>query len=414
MKKFLALSVSTLVLVSAAGCTFREREIYSNELSKNYTRTAKVTLPVKDTFEKGMGDFAFTLFKNTLTKEGSVKPNELVSPISAAMCLGLLNNGARGNTQAQITSLFGMNTAQFNQGFYEYASSLYSGKNCRVEIANSIWMRENALQVEPDFLQANADWYGAQAYASPFDQTTLEDINNWCYNHTHGKIEKVLEEIPPLAVMYLINTLDFDAKWNTPYKRKQIEQGVFFNQSGSTADVKMLYSQEGFYLEDENAIGFTRSYKDGKYSFMAMLPNEGVDIYDYLNSLDGETWRELWDNGYGRTVHARIPEFSYEKELTLNETLYSMGVTDMFSNELADFSGIDKTQKLFCALVKQKSFIQVDRDGTKAASVTLAGMKAMAGAPTEEVYITLDRPFFYAIVDNEYKLPLFLGAVVNL
>ncbi len=414
MKKFIALSAAALITLGTAGCTFREKEISSTELSKSYTRTATTTLPVKDAFENRMGDFAFEFFKNTLTADGSVKPNELISPISAAMCLGLLNNGARGNTQTQITSLFGMTTAQFNQGFYEYASSLYSGKNCRVEVANSIWMKDNALQVEPDFLQANADWYGAQAYASPFDQSTLEDINNWCYNHTQGKIKKVLDEIPPLAVMYLINTLDFDAKWDTPYKREQIEGGIFFNQSGSTADVKMLRSTESFYLEDENAVGFTRPYKDGKYSFMAMLPNEGVDIHEYLNSLDGEKWRELWENGYGREVHAAIPEFSYERELTLNETLYHMGVTDMFSPELADFSGIDKTQPLFCALVKQKSFIQVDRNGTKAASVTYGAMKGMAADPSMAVYITLDRPFFYAIVDNEYKLPLFLGAVVNL
>lgn len=413
MKKALALSLSALLLVSATGC-FRERKISSNELSKAYKRTASTTLPVRDVFTDGMGDFAFSFFKKTLTAEGMVKPNELVSPISAAMCLGLLNNGARGNTQAQITNLFGMSTEQLNQGFYEYASSLYSGKHCRVELANSIWMRENALQVEPNFLQANADWYGAQAYGSPFDETTLEDINNWCYNHTKGKIKKVLDEISPYDVMYLINTLDFDAKWNTPYKREAIEQGVFFNQSGSTAEVNMLFSEESFYLEDENAVGFTKPYKDGKYSFMAMLPNEGVDLYEYMNSLNGEKWRELWANGGYRTVHARIPEFEYEKELTLNETLQRMGAADMFSSELADFSGIDKTQPLYCALVKQKTFIQVDREGTKAASVTLAGMKCMSAAPTEAVYITLDRPFFYAIVDNEYKLPLFLGAVVNL
>ena len=91
-----------------------------------------------------------------------------------------------------------------------------------------------------------------------------------------------------------------------------------------------------------------------------------------------------------------------------------MGVTDMFSPDTADFSGIDKTQPLYCALIKQKSIIELDREGTKAASVTLAGMKCMSADPSAAVYITLDRPFFYAIVDNEYKLPLFLGAVVNL
>ena len=154
---------------------------------------------------------------------------------------------------------------------------------------------------------------------------------------------------------------------------------------------------------------------------MALLPDEGVDIYEYIESLNGEKWAGLLESGdYNRAdyewreVHARIPEFSYEIELSLNAILQSLGVTDMFDPMKADFSGIDSTQPLWCDTVKQKAIIEVDRNGTKAAAVTWAGMKCMGAAPAKELYITLDRPFVYAIVENEHHLPIFIGAVTNL
>ena len=154
---------------------------------------------------------------------------------------------------------------------------------------------------------------------------------------------------------------------------------------------------------------------------MALLPDEGVDIYEYIDSLDGEKWAKLWESAnprnanYGyREVHARIPEFKYETELPLNDVLKTLGVTDMFSPDNADFSAIDDTQDLYCDIVKQKAVIEVDRNGTKAAAVTLGGMNCMGAAPAEPLYITLDRPFVYAIIDNEHHMPIFIGAVTNL
>ena len=421
MKKILksiSLVLSAVFTLSGTSCFFREKKIVSAELSKDYQRTATDTGAVTDEFKKGMADFSLSLFQKTVTQD---KQNDLLSPLSAALCLALINNGAGGNTRAQLEKLFGMETDALNRALYAYTSSLYSSEDCKVSLANSVWIKENTLNVKPDFLQANADWYGAQTYLTPFNRTTLDDINNWCYNHTTGKIEKILDDIPALAVMYLINTVDFDAKWETKYEREDVEQGVFHNQDGTDSDVKMLYSEENRYLMDEDTLGFTKNYKGSKYSFVGLLPNEGLDIYEYIESLDGEKWGALWasadprnESYQYREVHARMPEFKYETEMFLNETLQALGVTDMFSPDLADFSGIDETYPLYCDMVKQKTFIQHDRNGTKAAAITIGGMKCMSAAPAEPLYITLDRPFVYAIVDNENKLPLFLGAVTNL
>lgn len=416
MKKgvnFLSCALATGMLFTATACQF-DKKIVSVEASKGYTRTATAQGSVTQEFQQKTAAFSLEMFKKCVDKQNS---KHLISPLSATLCLALINNGAAGNTRAQIEKAIGMPTEQLNQAMYAYTSSLYTGKDCKVSLANSIWMKENALNVKPEFLQANADWYGAQAYLSKFDATTLQDINNWCYNHTDGKIDRILDSIDPLDVMYLINTVDFDAKWATKYERKDIEKGVFNNYDSSTSDVEMLYSTQYGYLQDDTCVGFAKAYKDYKYSFVGLLPNQGMDIYDFINTLSGEKWTALWENtkeNPERKVHIRMPEFTYETEIPLNSALNALGIQDMFSSTLADFSGIDDTQQLYCSYVKQKAFIQVDRNGTKAAAATIGGFKAMSAAPLEPLYITLDRPFVYAIVDNEYHLPLFIGMVAHL
>ena len=417
MKKAILPLSLCVTLVGASGCFgFREKTVSANELSKAYTRTATEGVSVTDEFKNGFMDFSLTMFRNTMTKDES---NDLLSPLSAALCLALVNNGANGETRAQLENLLGMDTDALNRALFAYTSNLYSADDCKLSLANSIWIKENALQVKPEFLQTNADWYNAQAYVAPFDHSTIQDINNWCYNKTTGKIDKILNEISNEAVMYLINAVDFDAKWQEKYENKDVENGVFHGYDGKDSNVKMLHSQEYRYLIDDNSVGFTKDYKGFGYSFMALLPDEGVDIYEYIDSLNGEKWANLWastkDGAYEyREVHARIPEFSYEIELNLKNTLQTLGVTDMFNVKTADFSGIDATKPLYCETVKQKAMIELDRNGTKAAAITMAGVGCMAAGPAEPLYITLDRPFVYAIIDNTHKLPIFLGAVTNL
>ena len=418
MKKHLPIFLSALTLASACGCV-QEKKVTAEELSKEYVRAATESSADLTDFKLQFTDFSLNFFQKTVEKN---EQNKLFSPLSAALCLALVNNGANGNTRAQLEALFGMDTDTLNRTLYAYTSSLYSGKNCKLSLANSIWLKVQDLQVKPEFLQANADWYNAQAYAAPFNETTVNDINNWCYNKTSGKISKILNEIPAYALMYLINAVDFDAKWSEPYEREDIEKGVFHNYDGEKQDVTMLHSEERRYFMDDNSVGFTRPYENSKYHFMALLPDEGVDIYEYIDSLNGEKWANLWassdpnqnENYVYREVHARIPEFKYETDLSLKEILQTLGVTDMFNPDSADFTGIDETQTLYCDVIKQKAMIELDRNGTKAAAVTWAGMKCMSAAPAEPLNITLDRPFVFAIIDDEHKLPIFIGAVTNL
>ena len=188
----------------------------------------------------------------------------------------------------------------------------------------------------------------------------------------------------------------------------------FTNYGGDVETVEMMYSHESL-LRTKNALGFTKNYRGGAYSFAALLPNEGVDVYEFAANLDGEAWLAMWENRSG-IARAGLPQFSYDTEIKLNDALMSMGMTDMFSGT-ANFTRMAHSERgnIFCSEVRQKTFIEVNSDGTRAAAATIAimmdeGMDIVIDAET----VILDRPFLYAIVDNATGLPMFLGIVANL
>ena len=221
------------------------------------------------------------------------------------------------------------------------------------------------------------------------------------------------DKIDANTVMYLINALTFDAKWATKYEKKDVGDGHFTNYDGTQKTVQMLSSEEHTYFATDGVKGFAKNYAGDRYSIVALLPDQGTDIYDYIGTLDGAGWMNLWNSRESASVKVKMPEFTYSVSMKLNDTLKTMGMTDMFSDS-ADFSklGYSERGNIYCSEVCQKVFIQVDRNGTKAAAITWGGMKDEAVMEVHSVI--LDRPFVYAIVDNATGLPIFIGAVTAL
>jgi serpin B len=180
----------------------------------------------------------------------------------------------------------------------------------------------------------------------------------------------------------------------------------------------MLSSEEYIYLHDDNAQGFLKYYKGGKYAFMGILPNENVSVEDYLANLDGETFTNLYNNritGRGMELYVHIPEFTVEDSYDLKSTLQDLGITTAFDPFSADFGNMISSTRgnVYIDSVTQKTFIQVDRNGTKASAVTdlEASDCAVMPEPKDIYYVYLNRPFIYAIVDTDTGLPVFMGTV---
>ena len=411
MKKLIAL---LLVLAMALGMTACS-QVSANDLMKDVPAKAVDVLPDMDAGAAAAADFGVRLFKTSM-EEGE---NTLISPLSVLYALAMTANGADGETLAQMEQVLGMDVDNLNSYMLAYLDLLPETKDYKMSLANSIWFKDDPnFAVEQSFLQTNADYYGAGAYKAAFDEGTRNDINNWVKEHTDGMIPEIIDEIPDEAIMYLVNALAFDAKWADEYEEHQIREGRFTMEDGTRQDVDMMHSEEYTYLEDDLATGFIKYYKDRKYAFVAMLPNEGVSVSQYVDSLTGEHLRELLNNPQDLTVFASIPKFETEYDIEMSEVLQEMGMTDAFDWQVADFSRLGTYNvdgmNICINRVLHKTFISVSEQGTRAGAATAVEMVAEGAMEIVEFKeVVLDRPFVYMLIDCETNLPFFIGTMMN-
>ena len=365
-----------------------------------------------EAFKNSTADFAIKLFQQT--RDGN--KNSLISPLSVMLALSMTANGAKGETLAQMEALLGGDIPMetLNEYLYSYIKTLPSEKTAKLNIANSIWFGDNGFKAEKAFLQKNADYYGAEAYKSVFDEKTLRDINNWVKENTDGVIDKIVDQMDPYAAMYLVNTVLFDAEWQNIYRKYEVRDGTFTAIDGAKRTVSMMYSNESLYLDDGKATGFLKPYKNG-YSFAALLPNEGVALDDYIASLTGEGFLTTVKNAKEGPVEAAMPKFSYDYGIEMSDALKALGMTVPFDAELADFSGLGHSSdgNIYISRVLHKAYIAVDEKGTKAGAATAIEAPA-AGDWEDRRRVILDRPFVYAIIDDAAGLPIFIGAVTDI
>ncbi len=372
------------------------------ELSKDYSRKETEPGEIAADFPEVYRNFAFTLY------DGIGEGEKLISPLSAMLCIGMIENGMSGETLADTGKMFGTDRDTMNRSLYALVNSLSSDKDCRFTSANSLWCRDTHEEPLPSFLQTNADWYGAEVYRAAFDNSTLKDVNKWAEKKTDGMIKELPIEFEADDVMLLMNAVCFDAKWETTYESDQVvENRTFTSADGRTKTVTMLSSEERTWMENDRFIGFSKNYRGNGWSFAAFLPKEGHSLSD----MDAESYAELLAGKTNDAVSVLMPEFAADYHFNFTDTLKAAGMEKAFSSD-ADFSAMYAENHAHLRTVEQNTFIDVSRNGTKAAAVTW-GMMNKEAEIVYEKEIVLDRPFVYAIVDNATGLPVFLGTVTG-
>lgn len=412
MKRFIAFLLAGMMVLSVGACSgaVTEKESAKTENSEKESaetessETENTEVEISEYNHELTLDFAARLLQNSM-KSGE---NTLISPISVLSVLAMTANGANGETLKQMESAFGLSMDALNQEMGAYASYIRNYKWCKVHMANSIWYKESFVT------EMNIN-YDAKIYPVAFDDTTVKDINNWVKENTDGMIDGILNEIPDNVILFLINAISFDANWGTTYHESAISVNKFTKEDGTKRETEFMYSEEDTYLKSDNATGVMKYYKGGEYAFVALLPNEGITIDEYVASLDGESLQKMLNSATYAAVKTKIPKFEVEYDVTLNDALKQMGIVDALDNTKADFSGfgVIADGNIYISQVMHKTFICVDENGTKAGAVT-GEMAATDSAPPEtqaEVY--LDRPFVYMIIDTTTCKPLFVGTLMD-
>ncbi len=399
---------------TACGTQHTVCTVYAEDLMEDVAPQAVSGKAADDAFRNAQITFALALMQKTAEADRSSDhaQNLLLSPYSVMQALAMTANGAAGSTRSEMEgALGGIPVEMLNEYLYTLRTGQPDESGCKVKTANSVWYNNQAATFRPnrDFLQTNANYYSANAYARDFTENTVNDINSWVSTHTEKMIPEIVEKIDPDTVMYLVNAVSFDAKWMYPYEDITVSDAPFRDALGNQSNVKMMHSTESVWLHDDHADGFLKYYEGGRYAFAALLPEEGMTVEDYLAALTPEELLHTLSSYEYSTVYAGIPKFSADYTAEMKPILSDMGMTEAFTGQ-ADFSRMgDAPEGLFISNVRHKTRIDVTETGTKAAAATAVEMKCGSALAENPKTVILDRPFLYFILDTETNLPIFFG-----
>ena len=360
---------------------------------------------------KANAKFGFKL----LTELYNQKPgtNIFISPLSISIALTMTYNGAVGETQqamAKTLEIEGLDLQAVNQANVELRENLEStDPQIELAIANSIWLR-NTFEVNPDFLDRNDRFFGAEIASLDFDDPqTLDTINQWVDTNTQGKIKKILSEIKEHEVMFLINAIYFKGGWKGKFDASKTQTGVFHLLDGGEKQVPMMFHTCNYsYLWEESFRAVGLPYGEGRMSMYIFLPDPSSDLDEFLEDLNAANW-ESWLSRFGEELDLRLmmPRFKLEYQVLLNDALIALGMEIAFIPLRANLTGI--APLLFIEKVIHKTFLEVNEEGTEAAAVTLVSPPP-ASSPGPFI---VNRPFFFAIHDNWTNTILFMGIIVE-
>lgn len=335
---------------------------------------------------------------NTLYTQGE---NTLISPQSLALALGMAAEGAQGETLAQLMEGLGV------EDLSEITAQLPEG----LKIANSLFVKAG-LELDPEVLDHFSEQYGAQQFV--LDADVVEKVNQWVEEHTDGLIENMLSEVPKDNIgLLFLNAIAMDAQWSLPFDPAGNTTQAFHTSGDAGVEVEMMHQTEYFrYAEKDGVQLVCLPYADGEMEMWVVLPQQGqmAELLDRLTEENGLAG--LCGDAAEREVALSLPKFDVADENTLSDALKTLGMDVAFGAD-ADFSGLSDVPVCLDEVL-QKTRVQVDEDGTRAASATAVSVKCMAMLdPEPPVEMTVDRPFAFLIVDAQTNAICFAGVIEN-
>lgn len=336
------------------------------------------------------------------TKKGE---NIVLSPMSVIMLLGIAADAVDGKTRDEIVRVLCDGSS--------YEDCLDVLKEIQETSASSgSLMSSNAICVKKSIVASITDGYEERLKAN-YDgklfssNDIVRDVNAWVNEKTKGMIKEAVNDSMNQMLACLMNAIAFDAEWMEQYEDEDIHEGEFNNADGTVSEVQMLESSEDTYIEDDFFTGFIKPYKDEDYAFMALLPKKKKSASFLLRAVKQVDFSKLFNEATYGTVYVTMPEFKYDFGEDLTGLYKEFGISTLFTPE-ADFSPMSKEWLKVNSII-HKAHIEVDRKGTKAATVTMAYVVAGCAPSMDFKTVCLDRPFVYAIMNTNTGLPVFAG-----
>jgi serpin B len=414
------LIVLLLVLPSIACTQAAAGEVLTSD--KERITSPDVSTSEQALLVEGNSAFAFELYQALKENEDNI----FYSPYSISLALAMTYSGARGETAQQMadTLNFILEQERLHPAFNWLDAELASrgegaegkdGEGFRLNIVNAIWGQKD-YEFLSDFLDVLAENYGAGLRILDFINETEKSrltINEWVSDQTEGRIEDLIPQgmITWLTRLVLTNAIYFNAAWEYPFDEDVTADGPFYLLDGGQVIVPMMKQTESFgYTEGEGYQAVELQYDGGELSMVILLPEAG-QFQAFEEGLQAQQVDAIINDLQPTYVTLTMPQFEFDSEFSLKDTLAGMGMPIAFSDS-ADFSGMTGNPELFISEVVHKAFVAVDEAGTEAAAATAVIMEFSA-VPEHPVEFTIDHPFIFLIRDIDTGAILFVGRVMN-
>jgi serine protease inhibitor len=383
---------------------------------------AESSMPTPESaFMDAQRQFGFKLFSEVLRQDED--KNVVLSPASVAIALMMTYNGADGETQqamAEALALQDLSLEAVNQSSAALMSSLLEADpQVQLRIANALWGNEG-VPFESDFLERTSSFYQAEITSLDFgDPETVPHINNWVSEQTEGKIPDIIGSLEPDDLLVLINAIYFKGSWSDEFDPAFTSDRPFTLMDGrEISHPQMRRSDEFLYLENEQFQAVRLPYGNGRLGMYVVLPrtrestaSATTEFYASLTAADWKSWLSQFEQRQGLVA---LPRFTIDYDIQLNAALTTLGMGNAFQPAQANFARLS-TQPAYIDAVQHKTYIDVNEEGTEAAAATAVVMAPTSiSIPTTPPFeMVVDRPFFFAIQDDQTGAILFMGSILN-
>lgn len=413
-KKIKTAALAGLSALALASCSSTNKIAKEDNATKpnSYMDTdAKYLILSNDqraTINKG-NEFAVNLFKTQIDMQSKV-----ISPLSVSYLMGMLANGADGDTQKEILASLcvGDVTLQtLNESYRALLNSTVTAdKQTTINIANYI-AADKHFSLKSDFRNTVGKMYDAGVESLDFSSSKAVDkINQWCSKQTNGMIPKIVDQLSTSDVAVLMNAIYFEGTWETPFEKELTKEENFRGYTRDIKRVQMMHQEDNFsYLGNNTFEAVTLPYGNRTYNMTVLLPKEGVSIEEMMKQLDAQKIGSLYRDMEKCVVDLKLPKFTTSTEVVLNDAISKLGAPSIFTGA-ANFKNMSDAS-IFISKMLQKAKIEVSEEGTKAAAIT-AGMVAMTALNPDEprhVKFHANRPFVYIITERQTGAIFFIG-----
>lgn len=404
MKRILfVLMISLILILSGCSKSYDKASLFEaikiEETSTKVKGSKYKNLSIDESYKNSILKFSFFTASKLLEEE-----NVMYSPISLYFALSELAELTSGSTRQELLDALYVSDINVLRNGYEnlYKKINYINDDSTLNIASSIWLN-NSFKYKDEPLKVLANKYYSSSFGVNFnDSNTKKMIEDWVSDHTGGKLGNGdFKDLDPSTVFVLLNAIYFYDEWESKFDKDLNVQDIFFNVGKVTY---MRNKLDSHYTKTNEYEAGELEFKNGM-RIRFILPNESLSINDFIK--DEDKLKHVLGNRYINTykVNYKIPKFNYKSSLNLIEFAKTLGINEVFSN--ADFTSLTD-EDLFVSKMFQKTFIEIDENGGRAAAYT--GIEApKSSAPVDEIHFTLNRPFLYSIYSGEY--PIFIGVV---